>query len=441
MITVLGRPAAAGMTPSPTVVHRDAEKVGQNSRFMRTRYGVSPWIENVPRPRRPDFPRLRGALSADVVILGGGLIGCTVAHAAAASGLKTILIEADRVGQAGSGRSAGLLLGEPGPSFRDVTGTQGLRLARRIFESWRRASLDAAAQLRRLKIKCRLDAHASLIVASAADEAVLRKEQQAREAAGRRGQWLTAKQIKAGTGLDAAGGLRLDDAFSIDPYAACIGLAGHAARSRGTLFERSPVKKVQVGQKSVSVFCDGGVVEAKTVVVATGIPSAEYKPLRRHFSARESYLTLTEPVPAPIRKLFGRRDATLQDLRQPRHRLVWTADDRILIAGGDQAAVPARLQEAVLVQRTGQLMYELLLMYPAIAGLRPECGWSVPYAATADGLMFIGPHRNYPRHVFALGSSGDSVTGAFLAARIVTRALHGKPEQGDDDLGWGNRLS
>jgi glycine/D-amino acid oxidase-like deaminating enzyme len=408
---------------------------------MRTRYGVSPWIENVPRPRRPDFPRLRGPIAADVVILGGGLTGCATAYAAAASGLKTVLIEADRIGQSGAGRSAGLLLAEPGPSFKDVTASQGLRLARRIFESWRRASVDAAAQIKRLKIRCHIEPHGSLLIAPAAAEGRLRKELQAREEAGVDGQWLTSKQIKAATGLDAAAGLRLKDVFSIDPYAACIGLAGLAARSRGTLFERTPVKKVQVGQKSVSIVCEGGLIEAKTVVVATGSPGAEYKPLRRHFTPRESYLALTEPVPAAIRKHFGRRDATFQDLQTPRHRLCWTHDDRILVGGADQAAVPERQQEAVLVQRTGQLMYELLLMYPAIAGLRPEYGWSVPYAETADRLMFIGPHRNYPRHLFALGSSGDSLTGAFLAARIVTRALHATAEPGDDVLGWGNRLS
>ena len=39
--------------------------------------------------------------------------------------------------------------------------------------------------------------------------------------------------------------------------------------------------------------------------------------------------------------------------------------------------------------------------------------------------MYIGPHRNYPRHLFALGGAGDSVTGAFLAARILVRALQG----------------
>ena len=81
-------------------------------------------------------------------------------------------------------------------------------------------------------------------------------------------------------------------------------------------------------------------------------------------------------------------------------------------------------------------MYELLTMYPAISGLRPAYGWELMYGATADGLMYVGPHRNYPHHLFALGGQGDSITGAFLAARILTRALHGQSQKGDDVFGW-----
>jgi glycine/D-amino acid oxidase-like deaminating enzyme len=81
-------------------------------------------------------------------------------------------------------------------------------------------------------------------------------------------------------------------------------------------------------------------------------------------------------------------------------------------------------------------MYQVLTMYPAISGLQPEYGWNTPYGETADRLMYIGPHRNYPRHLFALGESGDSVTGAFLAARILTRAARGSPEKGDELFGW-----
>jgi glycine/D-amino acid oxidase-like deaminating enzyme len=70
-------------------------------------------------------------------------------------------------------------------------------------------------------------------------------------------------------------------------------------------------------------------------------------------------------------------------------------------------------------------------MFPAIAGLRPEYGWELTYGESADGLMFIGPHRNYPHHLFALGGATDSISGAFLAARILLRALQGTPDRAD----------
>ena len=50
--------------------------------------------------------------------------------------------------------------------------------------------------------------------------------------------------------------------------------------------------------------------------------------------------------------------------------------------------------------------------------------------------MYIGAHRNYPRHLFALGGPGDSVTGAFVAARILVRALQDAPEKADEVFGW-----
>jgi glycine/D-amino acid oxidase-like deaminating enzyme len=132
----------------------------------------------------------------------------------------------------------------------------------------------------------------------------------------------------------------------------------------------------------------------------------------------------------------GPRDATIRDLRSPRHRLRFTADGRILIAGADQDETPERKREAVLKQRTGQLMYELLTMYPVISGLLPEFGWELSYGETADGLMYIGPHRNYPHHLFALGGDADSITDAFLAARILSRTARGAADKGDETFGW-----
>jgi hypothetical protein len=43
--------------------------------MTRTRYGDTPWVSDVPKRRRPDFPRYRGTETYSAVIVGGGLSG------------------------------------------------------------------------------------------------------------------------------------------------------------------------------------------------------------------------------------------------------------------------------------------------------------------------------------------------------------------------------
>jgi len=345
------------------------------------------------------------------------------------------VLEAERIGRGSSGRSAGLLLPEPGPAFRDVEQAHGLRGARTAFESWRRATLDGAALLRRLNIKCGLEPVTPLIVADRDDEKLLRREFDARSKAGAEGTWLTRTLLGKLTVPEAPAGMRMRDAFTFDPYRACLGLAAAAAVRRAVICENSPVKKVKFTRKHVDVIVEGGTIRASTAIVTTGTATLEFRQLRRHFKRRENYLVLTAPMPAAIRKQFGARDTTFRDSRNPHRRVRWTDDDRILVAGAAQDETPERKRPAVLVQRTGQLMYELLTMFPVISGLMPEYGWELITGETADGLMYIGPHRNYPHHLFALGGGGDSVTGAFLAARMLARAAHGAPDK--DDAVWG----
>jgi glycine/D-amino acid oxidase-like deaminating enzyme len=403
---------------------------------MRTRYGVSPWIDTFPSKRRPDHPRLRGEHTADVVIVGGGLTGCVTAYACAAAGLRPVVIEADRLGFGSAGRSAGLMLPDPGVSFRDTVSAHGLRAARRIFEGYRKAASDGAATLRRLNIRCDLLPCDDVLVAIGEGEKELRRERDARDAAGLDAPWITGQSARAKFALDPVTAVKLGSAVSFDPYRACLGLASAARSRRAQFFERSPVKKIRVGSKQVELVVDGGVVRADTVIVTTGVATAEFKPLRRHFKRRETYLVVTEPLPASIRKQLGASNITIRDMASPRHRLRWTKDGRLLIAGADRDESPVRLRDALRVQRTGQLMYELLMMYPVISGLQPEYGWEMVYGKTADGLMYIGPHRNYPRHLFALGSSGDTLAGAFLAARILARAARGDLDKADEVFGW-----
>ena len=403
---------------------------------MKTRYGVSPWVHQFPDSRRPALPTLRGDHSADVVIIGGGLTGCATAYACAAAGVKTILLEADRIGTGTAGHSGGLLLPDPGPMFRDVAKAHGLRSARFIFQSWRKASLDAAALIRRLKIRCDLEPLSTLLVARHDQSAALRRELDARVEGGLDATWLGARQVAALTQGDPEGAVRHRDSFAVDPYRLVLGLAT-AARGRGArLFERSRATKVTFNRKDAEVRTAEATIRTRRVIVTTGVATVEYTQLRRHFTPREAYLVLTEPLPAVVRRQLFAADVTLADLHTPPRRLRWVDGNRVLIAGADQDAVPDRQRNAVRLQRTGQLMYELLTLYPAISGVQPEYGWELRYGQTADGLIYIGPHRNYPHHLFALGGATGSITGAFLAARIAARWMLDASEKQDDVFGF-----
>jgi glycine/D-amino acid oxidase-like deaminating enzyme len=403
---------------------------------MPTRYGTSPWLHLSPPSRAPSFPRYRGARTADVVIVGGGLTGCAAAYLCANAGLTPILLEDDRIGQARTARGAGLLTPDPGPSFRDLVAAHGLRSARRVFEAWRRGALDGAALLRRLRISCALDPRDTIVAVGRDEEKLVRRGLAARREAGLDAVWLTQRQVQARMRIEAVGALKTGDGFALDPYRACIGLAAAAAARGAACFERSRVTKVTFTRRYADVIADGGTIRTKKVIVATGTATAEFRALQRHFTQRETYLVLTARMPAAMRRQVGDPRGVLTDVHTPPHHVRWVGDDRLLIAGGDQHDTPPRTRAAVVLQRTNALMYELLTMYPAIYGLRPEYGWDTSYGQSVDGLMYIGAHRNFPHHLFALGDRAVSVTGAFVAARILLRAVQETPDPADEAFSW-----
>jgi glycine/D-amino acid oxidase-like deaminating enzyme len=246
---------------------------------------------------------------------------------------------------------------------------------------------------------------------------------------------LNARASAAEVGIGAPAALRAKEGATIDPYRACVGLAAAAANRGARLFEKTTVKKVTFNRKTADVHTATGRIHTNRVIVATGMPTVLYKSLARHFYFRTAYCALTDAVPAKIRQQMGRRDAVLRDSAVPPHLVRW-AGDRLLTLGADGDTPAVRLRDKVVVQRTGQLMYELSTLYPDISGLQPAFGWAADYARTTDGLPNFGPHRNFPHHLFAFGDASQGVTGAYLASRVLLRQHFGEMDPADDVFGF-----
>ena len=401
------------------------------------RHRVPYWLGQFPRKRRPSYPRHRGRVETDVAIVGGGITGCATAYALASAGVKVALFEANQVGQGSTGASTAMLMQEADVDFQDLMKMHGLRAARRIWQMTRLATFELAATLRRLNIQCQLQPQDSIYFATDSEASRrLRREYEARRVAGLETSWLTADRLRRDTNLKGYGAIRTHGNAQVDPYRVCLGFASAAVKRGAQIYERSAVARVRFGRKAVDIKSRSGTACADRVVIATGHAPPIFKPLARHLRVMHTYTVATPPLPAQVRGQLGRRDAMLWDTRQPYHYLRWTRDDRILFGGADQPQTPVRQRDKILVQRTGQLMYELSTLYPVISGTQPEYGWDGVVATTSDGLPYIGPHRNYPRHLFAFGYGGNGLTLGFLASRILLRGYLGEPARGDELFGF-----
>lgn len=399
------------------------------------------FLDTFPRSRRPDYSRQRGEIRTDVVVVGGGLTGCACAAAFAAAGVKVVLIEADRIGAGATAASAGLLRQDLDASFQESAALHGVRTARHVWQGFRRASLDFGPAIRRLGIRADLAPQDLLLFTRDGAEAArkLQREYKARREGGIEGTWLNARAVAAETGIAAAGGIRTKGE-ALDPFRACIGLAAAAVAKGARVHERTTVRRVRAGRKSVEIKTDGGVLTTEAVVMATGGLLDDVRGLRRHFAPTQAYAVVTAPLAAAVRREVGKRATALRDTASPPHILRWLKDDRVLFSGADQRAVPAKQRDKLLIANANELMYELTTLYPAISGVRPEFGWDFVHYGSPDDLPVIGPHRNFPRHLFALGHGRHGAAVAWLAARVLLREYLGERAKGDELYGFARVL-
>jgi glycine/D-amino acid oxidase-like deaminating enzyme len=412
--------------------------------LSRTNYGTSYWLDRFPTRRRPSYPAQRGLLQTDVAIVGGGAIGCVAAYVFAAAGIQVVLLEAGRLAHQQASRASGIIMHEPGPDFHRLSGQHGVRDSRAIYQMARRGSLEYIAAIKRLRIECGLQVRDGLQIATTPEGMQwIQKEYVARRNAG-----FDAAALKGSALLKRLGPLgplspRVHDAFglvthgnaSVDPYRASLGFAKAAAARGAQIFERSPAIRIRPRRRTVEINTPAGSITASRVILATGFPTDDFKPLRRRFTKATSYTVLTPELGAAVRRALTPPGLIIRDTAAPDHWLHWIGN-RILFSGADQTSVSDRLRERTVVQRAGQLMYELSVMRPPISGLMPEYAWDVEYSRTIDGVPYFGPHRNYPNHLFAFGGGTGELGLSFAAARILLRSHQGAPEKADEPFSF-----
>lgn len=398
---------------------------------MRLRVGVPLWLSRAPAAKRR-YPVLRGQATADVAVVGGGMTGAAIAEAFADAGVKVVVVESKLVGRGSTAASTALLMNESDKGFLYLRRRYGDARAQRLWALSRSSVRGLVATVRRLGIDCDLTECDTVHFANRPERvADLFTEYQRRCDAGIAATWLDPAALRSQTSIDGAGAIRTHGNAQFDPYRACIGLISAAVHHGAQIFERSTVERIITSRTEVVLHTRAGTVTADRVIVATGYATPAFAPLAGRFRMSHTYVLATRQLKAQERRRLGLGDFLLWDSARPYHYARWTRDGRLLLGGNDRPLLPPSRRARAFASSRAQLRDYYGTLLPALRDVEIEYAWEGLFAQTRDGLPFIGAHRRYPRHLFALGYGGNGMTFGFLAARLLVDAFMNR---GNDDL-------
>ena len=392
---------------------------------QRLRAGRPLWLPDNWRGGRR-YPVLTGQHETTVAVVGGGITGALVAHAFVSAGIPTTLLEGAVVGHGSTAASSALLLKEPDLELAQLKARYGGDVSRRMWALSHQSAEDLIGLLKRLNIRCDLKTSDAIYYATTAHAADrLRRECELRVRCGFDATWLGPAKIRHRTGVAAYGAILSKGGAKFDPYRACIGILHRAAAAGAQVFEGSEARRVEQTRHGVRIRTGQGSLNADLVVIATGYATPQFRPLAGRFRMYRTYVLATQPIGKAQRDEIGMSDVMIWDTERPYHYARWTPEQRLLLGGEDRLVQPGqrRRQQSTAAVRDLRAYFETRL--PGLATVRTDRAWEGLFAITADSLPYIGPHRRYPRHWFALGYGGNGMTFGSLAARLLLERWQG----------------
>jgi gamma-glutamylputrescine oxidase len=373
-----------------------------------------------PAPRA----RLSGDMRTDVCVVGGGFTGLTAALHLARAGAKVVLLEAETIGFAASGRNGGQIHTGHRMTQPALERWLGPVHAHDLWDLCEESKALVRAQAATLAPDAQLKD--GLIIA-AHDRTALRELGEDTDYLNQRYGYSAARMISAEetrrlTGAEYFGGKLDMGGGHLHPLRYARGLARGAVAAGATIFEHSRARSIERESPSI-VHTDDGKVRADFVLLATDAFSADLAPeLAPYIGHVESFMSATAPLPPELNAQILPTDAAVADTRHVLDYYRKSGDGRLLFAGREGYwNVPTDV--APIVRR------RMLQVFPMLQSVPTEYAWSGDVGITVTRLPHMG--RLSPRILFAHGYSGQGVALTSIGGKLMAEAALGNSERFD----------
>ncbi|MEE8110423.1 MAG: FAD-binding oxidoreductase [bacterium] len=373
--------------------------------------------------------------STRVVIIGGGIIGTTVACFLAREGLKVLLVERDAIAGGTTAKNTGVL----SLCSRPADHRAALALfGRTLYEELRPGLAEDFM----------FDRRGSMVVLSpdtAATMEYLEDTQRGMRALGAEVEILEAKEVKRrapALGIEVLGALLDPSGTLVDAVAIARAMAADALSRGAELREFEPVRAILTrGGRVAGVRTDKGEIEADTVILAAGIWSpfvVRDLGIQVPIVPRRGQFLITEETGAVSRHLIQSASYVLDktagerkdEEAMPRFRFSFTLQQHgpghcVLGSTREFAGYDERLTEEgrkAILEAARRWFPEVskLRIDREVAGLRP---WM------PDHHPVVGPSSQVEGLWYATGHEGDGINLAPVTGWVIAALMAGRPAE------------
>lgn len=380
--------------------------------------------------------------TADVIVVGGGVIGCAAAAELARAGAKTVLVERAELASGASGRNHGLIEYPQNEILAPI-----YHASHQIYRE-----LAATAE-----IDIDLDADPiGLLIAVAREQewAPAEAEAKACEAGGIKIERLDAKAIRQtepNLSGDHIGGFLIDDGYRLDPAALTLALAEDARRNGAEVLTHTDVKQVLVRNGRVTgAATDRGPIHAPVVVDAAGpwapklarsigadlpvfgargwiLLTQAAEPIVRHIVLAAGW-HVTEPESIAPKVTVDQHARGDEPPAKIGLVIQQNRSGHILMGG---TLIPSLGEDPEGTETTREIARSAIQKISALAGVRVIAKWSGVRPMTPDGLPIIGPLPGIEGLFVAGGHGGQGVILGGGTGRLTAQMILGAPVSTD----------
>lgn len=366
--------------------------------------------------------RIHRGRAADVIVVGAGVTGSSIAWRLAESGRRVLVLDRRGVCSGASGRNAGMT--GPGSSMHAAS-----RAGKAVYAL-------TTANLRLMKeLPAELGTDFSLrlpgtmdVITTEEQYAHLKSAVPLEQEAGIEIELLdgpAARSIMPALAPDILGAAYAEERGHLWPFALVTAMADAAVRHGAEFAPETTVERLETtGDRVVGVVANGATIFADEVVLATNawtptllpdLPAGAIVPAR-------GQILVTQPLPPLLACPFGNNFDKEYGRQTPTGQVLCGGYRRLDVNEG-----LGTYREEVTAPVQSGIARCLTELFPILRGrARVVRSWSGIMGFTADGLPLIGRYDPAPGLTMAAGFNGGGFSWGAMVGKVIARLLNGE---------------